>query len=284
LNYLITLAAFGVIVYLGLLGMLWWLQESVVFQPPRGVPSLGVDARRVTYHASDGTELFAYVVGECTLANTVMLAFHGNADIARWFVPWAGEVVRQTSACVMLPEYRGYDGAGGRPTYEASALDARAALDYARQSLGADPARLVYFGHSLGTAIAAELARAQSPRSLILQSPFTSARAMAARMFLPGLTLFWSAISRVHFDTAAAVRSLRCPIWVSHGTSDIVIPARMGREVFNSAAVKGELLIVDRAGHNDLPEVGGDAYWRWLQAATFSTTESSKAAARAETR
>ena len=232
---------------------------------------------------SDGVELFAYVVGECTSANTVIIAFHGNADIARWFVPWAFDVVRQTSACVIVPEYRGYDGAGGRPTYASSALDARAAVDYARQSLGADQSRLVYFGHSLGTAIATELARAQSPRSLILQSPFTSARAMARRMFVPGLTLFWSTISRVHFDTVVAVRSLRCPVWVAHGTRDVVIPVRMGREVFNSAAVKGELLIVDGAGHNDVPEVGGEAYWRWLEAAAFSTIESSKAAARAET-
>ena len=65
------------------------------------------------------------------------------------------------------------------------------------------------------------------------------------------------------------MRSLRCPVWVAHGTRDVVIPVRMGREVFNSAAVKGELLIVDGAGHNDVPEVGGDAYWRWLEAAAL---------------
>ncbi|HEY4304133.1 MAG TPA: alpha/beta hydrolase [Gemmatimonadaceae bacterium] len=281
--YLLSLVALGIVVYFGLLGTLWLLQENVVFQPPRSIAASDVGGRRVTYRTSDGVELFAYVVGECTSSNTLMLAFHGNADLARWFVPWAVEVVKQTSACVMIPEYRGYDGAGGKPTYAASALDARAALDCARASLGADNSRLVYFGHSLGTAIATELARVQPPRSLILQSPFTSARAMARRMFLPGLTLFWTAISRVHFDTIVAVRALRCPVWVSHGSRDIIIPVKMGRDVYDSAAVKGEVLIVDTAGHNDVPEVGGEAYWKWLEAATFSTVEATRAAARAET-
>jgi len=94
---------------------------------------------------------------------------------------------------------------------------------------------------------------------------------MAARMFLPGLTLFWAAISRVHFNTITAVRGLRCPVWVAHGTRDLIIPVKMGREVFDASAVKGELLIVDRAGHNDVPEAGGDAYWKWLESAVDAT-------------
>jgi len=277
--YLLSLIAFGIVVYLGLLGTLWWLQERVVFQPPRRVRGDDVDAQRVSYRTSDGVELFAYVVGGCTSSNPVILAFHGNADLARWFVPWAAEVVRQTSACVVIAEYRGYDELGGRPTYADSALDSRAALAFVRESLEVDPSRLVYFGHSLGTAIATELALFESPRALVLQSPFTSARAMAARMFLPGLTLFWAAISRVHFNTIAAVRRLRCPVWVAHGTRDLIIPVRMGREVFEAAAMKGELLIVDRASHNDVPEAGGDAYWKWLECAVDATD-----AAREETR
>ena len=38
----------------------------------------------------------------------------------------------------------------------------------------------------------------------------------------------------------------------------------MGREVFAAAAEKGELLVVKGAGHNDVAEVGGTAYWSWL--------------------
>jgi pimeloyl-ACP methyl ester carboxylesterase len=140
-------------------------------------------------------------------------------------------------------------------------------LQFARDSLNATPQRLAYFGHSLGSAVASELAIRAAPQALILQAPFTSARAMAQRMLVPGLSFFWRAIARVHFDTRAVVAQLPVPVWVTHGDRDIVIPARMGRDVFAAARVKGELLIVPGAGHNDVAEQGGAAYWSWLRRA-----------------
>jgi len=193
-----------------------------------------------------------------------VLAFHGNADLSRWFVPWAKQVAREADVCVMIPEYRGYDGLSGVPSYSGSAQDARAALTYVRESLHVAPERLIYYGHSLGTAIAAELAAAAPPRSLVLQSPFSSARAMSRRLFVPGVSIFWELISRVHFDTNARVAALDVPVSVSHGDKDLIIPTAMGREVFAAARRPGELLIVPGAGHNDVPEVGGRAYWTWL--------------------
>lgn len=274
-----------VVLYVGWFAVLWLFQERVVFQPPTRVPATPVSARLVRYRSSDGVELFAYVVGDCASTDgTVVLAFHGNADLSRWFVPWATEVVRETSTCVVLPEYRGYDGLAGTPTYTGSAHDARAALEYVRSELGITPENTVYYGHSLGTAIAAELAASDPPRSLVLQSPFSSAREMAKRMVLPGLAAMWSVISRVHFDTLERVRTLRRPVWVSHGDRDRVVPVRMGREVFAAAAHKGELLIVTGAGHNDVADVGQRAYWDWLRAAVHAApTFPPDPAARAET-
>lgn len=209
-------------------------------------------------------------------ASVVVLAFHGNADLARWFVPWARDVATNTGAAVVLPEYRGYDGLAGTPTYEGSALDARAALALVRDGLDVPPDRLVYFGHSLGSAIAAELAVVLPPRTLILQAPLSSARAMAQQMWVPGLTRFWRWISRVHFDTTACVAALGIPVWVAHGERDGVTPAWMGRAVFQAAARKGQLLLVPTAGHNDVAESGGPAYWDWLKGAVGD--ESSRSA------
>lgn len=264
--------------YVFVLLVLWRYQERVVFQPPRGVAPSDVPASQVRYRSSDGVELFAYVVGACQPGTDVLLAFHGNADLSRWFVPWAAVVAKQTGACVVLPEYRGYDGLGGTPTYSGAERDAVAALDYVREHMHVAPEHLLYFGHSLGSAIAAELAAAAPPRALILQSPFSSARDMARRMFVPGLAVFWRAISRVHFDTVERVRASDVPVWVSHGDTDFVIPVRMGRAVFSAAKVKGELLIVPRAGHNDVPQVGGGDYWNWLRRAMASGQTPTRAA------
>jgi pimeloyl-ACP methyl ester carboxylesterase len=284
IHVLLLVAGGAVLVYAGVLAALWRFQERIVFQPPGEVPPETVSAHQVRYRASDGQELFAFIVGDCAPDGRVVLAFHGNADIARWLVPWASEVSRRNRVCVMLPEYRGYDGTAGAPTYEGAARDATAALVYLRDTVGVPLSNIAYFGHSLGTAITVELASAERPRVVILQSPFSSALDMGARMYLPGLSAFWSLVSRVHYDTVHRVRALSAPVWVAHGDNDFVIPVSMGREVFAAALEKGELLIVHNAGHNDVPQIGGAAYWSWLARALAALPAGVTPAAPAETK
>jgi uncharacterized protein len=287
LKSLLVIAGLLLCIYAGLLLMLWARQERIVFQPP-GPPFEGdTTTARVTYAAADGQELFAYVVGErkeegggSTVdsilpppSSLLLLVFHGNAEIAAWSLPWAREVARRTGARVMLAEYRGYAGLSGRPTYAGSKLDARAAWEYARDSLGATPQNTVIYGHSLGSAIGVELAADIKPRALLLEAPFTSARAMAARLGVPGIVPLWRAISRVHYDTRTAIAQLDVPISVVHGTRDMVTPVHMGREVYQAARRKGDLLILDGVGHNDVVETGAERYWDWLQRGMGITDE-----------
>jgi fermentation-respiration switch protein FrsA (DUF1100 family) len=89
-------------------------------------------------------------------------------------------------------------------------------------------------------------------------------------MALPGLTLFWPLVSRVHYDTAQRVSRLQVPVSVAHGLRDMIVPARMGREIYDAAAVKGELLLVADAGHNDVAERDPEGYWRWFQNAVLA--------------
>jgi uncharacterized protein len=256
--------------------MLWARQERIVFQPP-GPPHEEVEAERVEYAAMDGQQLFAYVAGRrkegggISAADSLgrpssfLLVFHGNAEIAGWSLPWALEVARRTGATVLLAEYRGYAGLPGRPTYAGSKLDARAAYDYARTVLGATPEQTVIYGHSLGSAVGVELAGEIKPRALLLEAPFTSARAMAARLGVPGILPLWRAISRVHYDTRTRVADLDVPVSVVHGERDMVTPVHMGREVFQAARRKGELLVLEGVGHNDVVETGAERYWSWLE-------------------
>ena len=261
------------VVYLLLLGVLWQHQERIVFQPPAKTtspPSRYVDSeqvRQVSYRAEDGLDLFGFLVGSIDQADLVLIAFHGNADLARFLVPWAQAATRVTSVAVLIPELRGYDGLGGRPTYQDAARDARAARDYVTRELRGSDHRVAYFGHSLGSAIAAELAAESTPAALLLQSPFSSARAMARRMALPGLSLFWPLVSRVHYDTERRVRALSTPVSVAHGLRDMIVPARMGRAVYEAAGRKGALLLVPGAGHNDVAERAPADYWSWFRAA-----------------
>jgi fermentation-respiration switch protein FrsA (DUF1100 family) len=246
--------------------LMWRYQERLVFQPPRWPETPVDDWPRLSFAAPDGTALFAYVVGVPRANRPPVLAFHGNAVVARAMIPWTQEAARRLDTCVVLAEYRGYDGSGGSPTYAGTAMDARAALEAASAHLGVDQSSFVLFGHSLGSAVAAELAASAGAKALILESPFSSARDMVARWPVVGFRIGWSLVSRVHYDTVARVRDLNVPVFVAHGERDAVVPAWMGRQVFSAAKVPGQLLLVPGAAHSDVPEVGGEEYWRWLAA------------------
>jgi fermentation-respiration switch protein FrsA (DUF1100 family) len=254
-----------VVLVLVLMVLVSVFQERIAFQP-QGPPYPAANgADLVEYRASDGQPLFAYVVGTASGDKPLLIAFHGNADLAVLQLDWANEIFRRTGVPVLLPEYRGYAGLPGKPTYPGSRLDAEAAYTFTEETLGVPAGRIAFFGHSLGSAIAAELAARHQPFVLILQSPFTSARDMAKTVIGRRPSTFgWNLFSRIHYDTIERVRNLNSPVSVAHGESDRLIPASMGRAVFESAKEKGKLLLMPKASHNDVSIRGGEDYWEWL--------------------
>ena len=186
---LLTVVVLGTLGLIFLSAWLWHSQDRVVFQPPAPpFPDAG-GARRIDFAAEDGQPLFAYLVGE-PAASGIVVVFHGNADLAAWQVPWARELSQRTGRAVLVAEFRGYAGLTGIPTYAGVQLDARAAYGVARDSLGVPANRIALYGHSLGSAIAAELAREVHSEALVLVSPMTSVRDMASRISPAAVPLF----------------------------------------------------------------------------------------------
>lgn len=256
----------GAAVLLAALLLIWWRQEHIAFQPPPPPYDDAGNTRRVSFACADHTELFGYLVGDDD-RHGLLIAFHGNADLAVWQIPWAQELSRRCGWRVLLVEYRGYAGNPGSPSYHGVREDARAALHFALNTLGVSASRLAYFGHSLGSGVASELAGESEPATLLLQSPFTSARDMARIIVARPIALIWNMVSRVHYETEIIVARLVCRVHVAHGDRDRIVPTRMGKRVHAAAANKGALLIVPGAGHNNVVDRGGSAYWQWMTSA-----------------
>lgn len=276
MRFVIVVLAIVAALYLALVALVWRVQERMVWLPPRMAEYPAAEARRIEYAAEDGQPLFAWLVGDPATARGVVIACHGNADLAAWMVPWAREVAARTGWAVLVPEYRGYGGLSGAPEYEGSRRDARASWRLVRDSLHVDSARIALYGHSLGSAVASELAVEHEPAALLLESPFTSAREMASRMIPRPVAALWPLIGRVNFDTRARVAAVTAPVSVAHGTLDGVIPVDMGRAVYAAARTKGQLLLVPGAGHNDVAAVAGDDYWRWIAAALGGAVQAAR--------
>jgi uncharacterized protein len=149
---------------------------------------------------------------------------------------------------VLLFDYRGYGGNPGRPTEAGLAADARAALDHLAGRPEVDPARLVYFGESLGAAVALRLATERPPAALVLRSPFASL-AEVGRLHYPLVPV--GLLLRDRYDSAALAGRLAAPLLVVAGDRDRIVPAGHSRRLFAAAPEPKRLVVLDGADHND---------------------------------
>src|SRR5262249_8643865 len=111
-------------------------------------------------------------------ARAHVLFFHGNAGNVSHRLAHAASL-SSAGLDVLLVDYRGYGRSTGRPSEAGLHRDAQASLAALRAGAGVDPARIVLMGESLGGAVALGLAVEMPPLALVLQSTFTSLRAVA---------------------------------------------------------------------------------------------------------
>jgi fermentation-respiration switch protein FrsA (DUF1100 family) len=116
------------------------------------------------------------------------------------------------------------------------------------------PKNTFVFGHSLGGAVAIDLASRRECGGLIVQSSFTSIRDMARRTFR---TPLFEYIPKSRFDSLVKIQQIQAPILIVHGTRDEIVPFSMGQRLFAAAPEPKFFFPVEGAGHNDVLEVGG---------------------------
>ena len=156
---------------------------------------------------------------------------------------------------VLLFDYRGYGGNPGPPSEKGLAADARAAQTWLATQPEVDPDRIVYFGESLGAAVAIGLAIERPPAALILRSPFTSL-AEVGRVHYPWLPVGWLLID--HYPSIDRVGSLAAPVMVVAGDRDDVVPGSLSRKLYDAAPDPKRYLLVPGTGHNDPELIDGD--------------------------
>lgn len=246
-----------------LLALLFLMQERLAFHPSPVVEftpaALGLEFQERRMEASDGTALAGWWVPAGPRAPS-LLFLHGNAGNISHRLEHLRRL-HQAGLSVHIVDYRGYGLSQGHPSEEGIFLDARAAWEDLTGDLGRDPATVLIYGESIGSAPALRLAvelgsGPGSPAGLVLEGAFTSALEMARRSF-PFLPVSW--ILRLRMDNLGAVRRLDRPVLFIHGSRDEIVPVRMGRRLFEAASHPGkELLEVPGAGHNSVWMGGGE--------------------------
>lgn len=151
-------------------------------------------------------------------------------------------------------DYRGYGSSAGVPSEAGLYADARGAHRFAVEHLGISPRRLVWFGHSLGSAVAIDAAQDCEAAGLIVQSAFTDVRDMA-RVKFPGWPVHW--LARNEFRSIEKVPHLTLPKLFLHGAADTTVPIDNARRLFAAAAPPKVFAAVEGADHNEVARRGG---------------------------
>ena len=248
------------VVLAALLLVFWMGQRRLMYFPSRDVPppaSLGLsDIEAVTFETSDGLRLAGWFFPIAGMGpHPTVLVFNGNAG-NRAYRGSLATALRRRSFQVLLFDYRGFGGNPGTPTERGLASDARAARDYLLGRPDVDEARLIYFGESLGTAVAVELATQYQPAALILRSPFTS-MADIGQYHYWWLPVRW--LIRDRYASLDRIGQVRSPLLVFAGDRDRIVPADYSRRLYEAATASPKaFLSIPGADHNDDELLDGD--------------------------
>ncbi len=234
--------------YAGALGLLYLLQERLIFRGTR----LPADYRFDFQHRFE--EMRVPVPGGSLHAlhftqpqpHGLVFFVHGNAgNLATWAT--GIDFYRSVNYDLFIFDFRGYGKSTGRIASEEQLFaDVRAAWDAIAPSYRDKP--VVIYGRSLGTALAARLARDVNPRLLVLVTPYTSLAAVSKRAYpyAPAWLL------KYPLRTDAVIAHVRSPILLVHGTHDELLPLSESQRLKALTRAPTELLVIAGAGHNDI--------------------------------
>jgi uncharacterized protein len=187
----------------------------------------------------------------------LLLYLHG----ARWDVRSSAFRMRrmhELGFAVLGIDYRGFgQSTDVLPSETMAYEDARAAWDWlARQHPG--PPRYI-FGHSLGSAIAVQLASEVDDESgVLVEGSFTSLPDVVGSFRWGWLPV--GPLITQRFDAAARVAQVGSPLLVVHGGQDSLIQPELGRALYARAREPKRFVLVEGGTHHNTNAVGQAQY------------------------
>lgn len=175
-------------------------------------------------------------------ANHTILYSHGNAVDLGGLQHLQNDFYRHGYS-IIIYDYSGYGLSGGDASEQQVYNDVTAVYAYLLEQEKLSPGQIISYGHSLGTAVATELAYKKPVAGLVLESPFTSAfRVKTVYPLLPF----------DKFSSIDKIDKVNTPVFITHSRDDAIVPFWHGEELFDQARQPKKSLWLDHAGHTNI--------------------------------
>ena len=258
---------YSVLIILSIMIFPIFIEKRLIFHPDKSNDSAtpdvyGIEYDDVTFRTEDGLNLNGWFVpGKKSSPDAdlhTLLWFHGNAGNINHRLGNIKMLHDRVPVNVFIIDYRQFGKSEGKISEQGTYLDARAALAYLHSRKDINSEKIIFFGRSLGSAVAVELAVKEKCRALILETPFTSIKEMGKKLY-PFLPV--SLLLRTKYDSLAKIGDIKVPVLIMHGDKDKLVPFEHGRELYEAANEPKEFYTIPGAGHNDTHIVGGEEYF-----------------------
>lgn len=242
----------GLLIYIVLGVSLYFLQDYFIFHPTRLPPdhkyAFEVPFSEIELSVADDRNLsIVRFETSDSVKKGVVLYFHGNMKNITRYAKFAESFTRN-GYDVLMPDYPGFGKTTGKRKETIFYADALTLYTIAIRDFPAE--KIIIYGKSIGTGIAAQLASIRDCKRLILETPYYNFPALCRKYFFIYPV---SLGSKYSFPTSTFIKQIQVPITLLHGTSDGVIPYKHSTWLVEKKPGTG-LITIKGGTHNDLPD------------------------------
>ncbi len=246
------IAAILAVLYIGVLALIYFAQRSMLYFPPDVYLSPSAVNVPMQEIINDAVDVVSWWAPPTSDHGKVVMVFHGNGSAIYSNHDIFRDLINQGHG-VLSVGYPGYPGQGGKPTQSGIIDSAEAQYDWVKAQ-GISKDRIVFYGTSLGSGVAAQLTTRYEPSLLIVDAPFNSTLDMAKRTvkFMPvGLLM------KDTFKSDLALSGKSVPMIWMHGTVDTIVPLSQGQKLYDSYSGPKSAHVIEGGQHTNLWSLGG---------------------------
>ncbi len=254
-GYIFMLIASCMLAFVLPIAMLFGQQRMLLYFTDAATPARDYFERfdvlgfeRISVPTKDGLSLNAFFKAPA-VGKGIIIMFHGNASHPAYNLSKFDGLLSEGYGA-LLASYRGYADNPGHPTEQYLFSDAQSYLDWLNTRTEYAKSPRIYYGESLGSGVAVDLATRTPPAALILEAPFLSALD-AAKRFYPYVP-FMNILMLDQYRSDLKIKDIHVPVLFLLAWKDEVVGFDGGKKLSDMANEPKRVEVFPYAYHNSI--------------------------------